>query len=114
MSTSGGGTGGPAIGGAIAESFGDGYFLFQAGFKLWWDIQVSDLGLYIAPFGVAGFAVDTLGGGNGYFNFQFGGQLKLILNRRWDVWVRPVAFDFFAGDQFRVRYDFMAGGVITF
>lgn len=107
---------GPAIGAAISESMGNGFFTFAAGFKFWWDIQiVQDLGLYVSPFAVAGFAVATQSGfTSGFFNFQGGAQVKLIINDTWNVFVRPLAFDFFAGDFFAVRYDFIAGGVITF
>lgn len=112
---------GPAIGVALSESFGNGFATFAGGAKFWWDIQIlGDLGLYATPFAVAGVAVATAGSRflndstQGFFNFQFGAQAKLVINDSWNVFVRPVAFDFFAGEYFAWRYDFIAGGVLIF
>jgi len=107
---------GPALGVALAESVGSGFFVFQPGAKFWWDIQIiDDLGLYVAPFVKVGAAFATNINTNVFFNFQGGAQARLVINDLWNVFVRPVAIDFFIGENgLDVRYDFIVGGVLSF
>jgi len=113
---------GPAIGACIEQGFDDYWYLFNPGFKFWWDIMPKDdLGLYIAPFGKAGFALGTVYGHDAdafAFNLAVGAEGRLILGDRGMVFVRPIQLDTFLGDfygtTFIMSYDILVGGGVTF
>jgi len=108
---------GPAIGVSLSESFGSGGFLFTAAPKFWWDIQIMDLGLYVAPWIHAGFGLATNGSSVAAFNWAFGAEARLVLFDTGYVSFQPIAFDFYHGDfgtSAVVRYNLMFGGGFTF
>lgn len=117
------GTGaGPALGLALAESFGDYYFAFSAGARFWWDIQPSPAyGLYLAPYAQLGVAIGSVSSSvcaqdctDAAFNMQFGFEVRLALVNRAIVFFRPIAMDMFIRDPFLMRYNLMFGGGVYF
>ena len=113
-----------AVGLVLQQSFGDSLTSFQIGPKAWYTIQVlSNVGFYIVPFihlgySHASFSADTRVGpfsnSENFFNWQFGAEGRLVIADRFFALVRPVTFDFFHGDNFGLRYDFLVGGGVTF
>jgi len=109
---------GPALGLSIGESFGGGFgsnFVFQPGMKFWYDIQITDMAIYIAPQARIGY-VGYFGAGDSHgFNFGFGAEGKVILGDRGVLFFRPFTLDMMANDfGFVMRYDLMFGGGVTF
>ena len=109
---------GPAIGGAISESFGSGAVGFSITPKFWWDIQPLDtLGLYLTPYAQLGYLLFGATGGGGtahFFNIHFGFMMKLMLGDRGFVSFQPFSLDMGAGDTFVMRYNLLFGGGATF
>jgi len=134
----GGGASGLAIGVSLEESFGNcteglgvSCFSFQAGPKLWYDVQLADsLPLYIAPIARVAFAhVNVSAGGvSGSFTgfgLQLGLELRAVLADRAVLFFRPVTFDTIVGasddtlariydDNVAMRYDLTFGGGVAF
>lgn len=122
---SGDGTG-PAIGLALAPSFGESATLFSIGPRFWWDIQPSAaMGLYLAPFAQIGFAHYSIevcgpfgqcvGGSTNAFQLMFGFEVRLALANRGMVFFRPLGIDLFINDDgVGARYDLMFGGGVYF
>ncbi|PIE19427.1 MAG: hypothetical protein CSA65_02550 [Proteobacteria bacterium] len=116
------GTGsGPAIGVALAESFGGYWFTFNVGARFWYDIQpLANLGLYITPFGHLGFGLGSpkVGDSAATFNMIFGVEGRLALGNRGMVFFRPLSFEFYIGDyagaNFDARYTLLFGGGVYF
>ena len=108
---------GPALGVNIGESFGSGFTVVEPGIKFWWDIPLSDeIAIYLSPNAKVGYGGIFAGGGASHaFNWEAALEGKLILGDRGLLILRPLAFDFFAGDGgVAVRYDLMLGGGATF
>ncbi len=113
---------GPALGGTVEQTFSDAdtFYVINPAFKFWWDIQVVDeYGIYIAPFGKAGYAGALCGErrfGCPYhaFNIGFGAEGRLILNDRGLVLLRPIQLDTYLGDFFNetfwLNYSVLIGG----
>jgi hypothetical protein len=111
---------GPAIGLTIEQSFDDNFYVFNPAFKFWWDIQIADLSVYIAPWAKAGYALGackdcTTGHA---FDFGLGVEARIVFVDRWMAFFRPVQLDFFAGDfldeKFLLHYAIVLGGGVTF
>ena len=109
---------GPAIGGHVSESFGDGGFLLQPAFKFWWDIPVVDnLGVTVAPTAKVGYALAVSSGNAAHAaNWGFGCEGRLVLKGKAMVFIRPISLDMFFADPggFFVNYDVIAGGGLIF
>jgi hypothetical protein len=125
---------GPAIGASLEQTFGNrfGYMLNPA-FKFWWDIEIADMAIYIAPFAKAGYAMMTrpnicsrrfLGVRRcpmGHFaNIGIGVEGRVVLNDRGMLFLRPVQIDTylgpddFYGEVFIIGYSLLLGGGVTF
>jgi hypothetical protein len=110
---------GPAIGGTVEQTFGSGLYTFSPGGKFWWDIEIADMAIYVAPFGKVGY---VLGSGGGSFvhglNLGFGAEGRVVLDDRWMLIARPAAIDLFigdfGGDNLVVNASFIIGGGATF
>lgn len=124
---------GPAIGATIEQTFSENFYVFNPGFKFWWDIQpVDDYGIYIAPFAKAGYALATCsrrylrtywGFGpdpcpHHAFNIGLGVEGRLVLDDRWVVLLRPVQVDTYLGNMFGhsfwLNYSLLVGGGASF
>ncbi|PIE19428.1 MAG: hypothetical protein CSA65_02555 [Proteobacteria bacterium] len=113
---------GPALGGAITQAFGDGWFNIGLGLRFWWDIQpVRGLGLYLAPFMHVGWSlfsynecprnVDCT---RNLFDWQIGFEPRLVLGDRGMIFWRLVAINPLFGQTVGARYDMLFGGGVTF
>ncbi len=103
---------GPAIAFDLQESF-NGPVFFEMGPKFVWDIPIiQDLGLYLSPSGMIGYAY--IEGGTHKFDLQIGFEGKLMLADRAYVFFRPFTLDFLISDDLILRYDIMFGGGVTF
>ncbi|MEM9694842.1 MAG: hypothetical protein AAGA56_20020 [Myxococcota bacterium] len=116
-----GGGEGPAIGANIEQTYDDGFYTFNPAFKFWWDFQISDLGIYVAPTGKAGFLVADARpfDAQAAFNIGFGVEGRVVFKDRWMVYLRPVQFDTFVsddifGEAFLLAIDVAVGGMVTF
>ncbi|MEM9192088.1 MAG: hypothetical protein AAGF12_23145 [Myxococcota bacterium] len=102
------------------ESFGDGLVLLQIGGRLGWDIEIARAGeadILLSPGGVVGIAVFTFDERDAFarFNWQFTFDIKFrVLRDQLTLFIRAVGLDFFAGDDFGMRFDFMAGAYLNF
>jgi hypothetical protein len=129
---------GLALGLSLEESFGNctegqgaSCFSFQAGPKLWYDVQIlDDLPLYIAPTARLAFthvavSAGSLSGGFTGAGIQLGLELRAVLSDRAVLFFRPVTFDVIIGDADQtlsyvyddtvaMRYDLTFGGGVTF
>ncbi len=133
---------GAALGVIVNQEFAGQYFGLNIAPKFTYDIQPKrDLGLYISPSFSVGYHLSHYNygyyynygyGGANYHaaNMQFGVAVKLMLDDRWLVWVQTPNFDVTVGPgnyycggpaggpncgaYFRVRYDFLLGGGVTF
>ena len=123
---------GPAIGASIEQSFFGGYFdyMFNPTFKFWYDIEIADMAIYIAPFAKAGYAFmtrpdfcrfGTVRCHAGHFaNIGLGAEGRVVLNDRGMLFLRPVQVDTylgpndFYGSVIIVSYSLMLGGGVTF
>lgn len=124
-----GGATGPALGGVLAPSFGDGVTGFALGGRAWWDFQFwKDLGVYIAPFAQLGFAsfssdITTCVGascrtesvGTTTLNMMLGVEGRLVISDRGMVFFRPIGLDFhFHDGGMDTRWDILIGGGVYF
>ena len=112
---------GPAIGATIEQTFDNHFYVFNPGFKFWWDIQpADDYGIYIAPFAKAGYAITGCGAGCPYnaFNIGFGAEGRILFNDRGMALFRPLQIDTYLGDFFRetfwLNYSVLIGGGVIF
>jgi hypothetical protein len=111
---------GPAIGVTIEQSADDNFYVFNPAFKFWWDIQITDLAVYVAPFAAAGYALGACKGCSlGHaFNLDVGAEGRMVFVDRWMAFFRPVQLDFFFGDfleeKFLLHYAIVVGGGVTF
>jgi hypothetical protein len=110
---------GPAIGGAIEQTFGSSLYTFNPAGKFWWDIQITDMAIYVAPFGKLGYVLGSAGGQVAHgFNIGLGAEGRVVLDDRWMLFARPGQFDMilgdFAGDSFTASLSFLIGGGATF
>ena len=101
-----------AIGLALQEAFGQGFFRFQPGMRLWGDIRVADdYTIFISPYGHLGYglftvAVAGLSGEAHTFNWALGVGVKAVLFDAFSIGFNPVGFDFFVNDDaFTMFYD---------
>jgi hypothetical protein len=108
--------GAPFVGLALAQTFGAG-FLFQFGARAGFDFTVLDteaVDLLVAPAVVLGAALGE--GPNavaGYFHAEISGELRaLFADGLVGVWIRPIAFEVFAGDLVFGRWHLMVGASI--
>ena len=143
LATSGGGSGGVSgyisnlIGGhfsgnssgfAFGGSFdlifnGSGGFGFIAGGRLWYDIPIANMSIYVSPFVQPGLTFGAIS--NAFYigmDVKLGVEGKVILNNRLLLTLRPIAFDFIlvgfggsSGASFAFNLEFMHFGVgVTF
>ena len=110
---------GPAIGGTIEQTFGSGLYTFTPAAKFWWDIEIADMAIYIAPFGKAGYMLGTGGGQTVHgFNLGFGAEGRVVLDDRWMLFARPAQIDLIfgdvGGDTVTASASFFIGGGATF
>jgi hypothetical protein len=114
---------GPAIGASIEQTFDDEFYFFNPAFKFWWDIEIADMAVYIAPFAKAGYAL-----GSAYFdqfihgfNIGAGVEGRVVLHNRGLVFLRPFQFDTYLGDfdvfdddvDFIINIGFLLGGGVV-
>ncbi len=112
---------GPAIGASLEQEFIDFYF-FNPAFKFWYDIEIADMAIYVAPLAKAGYALATCTGCNTghYFNLGVGVEGRVVLGDRGMVYLRPLQLDSFMGGSrfygsaFVLNYSAMIGGGVTF
>lgn len=112
---------GPAIGASLEQEFIDFYF-FNPAFKFWYDIEIADMAIYVAPLAKAGYAMATCSGCSTghYFNLGVGAEGRVVLGDRGMVYFRPIQIDSFFGsrtfynDWFVLNYSAMIGGGVTF
>ncbi len=111
---------GPAIGATIEQTLDNNFFVFNPGFKFWYDIQITDYAIYITPQMKAGYAVGACDGCRSAhaFNIAAGVEGRVIFKDRWLAFLRPVQIDTYMGDffdrTFIVNYDILIGGGVTF
>jgi len=113
---------GPAIGLAVEQSFDADFYAFNSAFKFLWDIQLfDDMGVYIAPFVKAGYALGCDYGSCGVvhaFNVGLGVEGRIVFNDFPVVFFRPIQLDSFLGDfyneTFLLNYSILVGGGMTF
>jgi hypothetical protein len=110
-----------ALGLAVGEGLGNHIFRFQPSFKMWWDIQPSDLAIYITPsleLGYALFHADAGGLGSAdehAFHAQLGAEVRLVLADRALLSLKPVGIDVYAQeDGVLVGYALSVNGGVTF
>jgi len=111
------GTSGLALALALAEGFGDGLVVFEAGPKLLADISVLPSGaLLITPSIQPGYAMRSTPGGEArhFFDLQLGLALKGLLTRSWMLVFRPFGLDMHFDGTMWIRYELMAGVGVTF
>ncbi|MBW2452944.1 MAG: hypothetical protein JRI68_00440 [Deltaproteobacteria bacterium] len=112
---------GPAIGASIEQEFIDFYF-FNPAFKFWYDIEIADMAIYVAPLAKAGYALATCSRcpTGHYANIGIGVEGRVVLGDRGMVYLRPLQLDSFMGtrafyaDWFVLNYSAMLGGGVTF
>lgn len=114
-----GGGEGPAIGAALEQTIGSGLYTFNPAAKFWWDIEIADMAIYVAPFAKAGYVLGSAGGSLAHgFNLGFGAEGRVVLDDRWMLFARPAQIDLifgdFAGDNFTASASFVIGGGATF
>ena len=109
---------GPAIGATLEQTFGKGFYTLNPGFKFWWDIHITDMAIYVAPFGKAGYVLGVDGQSAHAFNLAVGAEGRVVFKDRWMALFRPIQIDTFMGDffgeTFTVNYTIMLGGGLTF
>src|SRR5690606_25572672 len=117
---------GAAIGATIEQTFSGNFYTFNPAFKFWYDIEIADLGIYVAPLAKAGYAVHTCDGCGFYyrgrtehaFNIGVGVEGRVVFKDRWMVYLRPIQLDSYMGDfygrTFVLNYDVLVGGGVTF
>jgi hypothetical protein len=112
---------GAAIGVTIEQSFDSNFYVFNPGFKFWYDIMIADMAIYVAPFFKAGYAFgacDGCGTNDHAFNLALGAEGRVVLDDRWMVLFRPIQLDSYFGDFFDqvfvLNYDILIGGGLTF
>ncbi len=105
----------------IELSFDSNFYIFNPGFKMWWDIQATDMGIYVAPFAKLGYALAACGGcgtDDHAFNLAIGVEGRVVLDDKWMLLFRPVQLDTYLGEffteTFLVNYDVLIGGGLTF
>ncbi len=110
---------GPAIGASLEQEFIDFYF-FNPAFKFWYDIEIADMAIYVAPLAKAGYALATRSGYTGhYFNLGVGVEGRVVLADRGMLFLRPLQLDSYMGGgtyygSFILNYSAMIGGGVTF
>ncbi|MEZ4442403.1 MAG: hypothetical protein R3B72_25135 [Polyangiaceae bacterium] len=114
-----GGGDGAAIGGTIEQTFGSSLYTFNPAFKFWWDIEIADMAIYVAPFAKAGYVLGTAGGTLAHgFNLGAGAEGRVVLNDQWMLFARPFQGDLiigdFYGDTVTLNVSFLIGGGATF
>lgn len=112
---------GPAIGATIEQSIDRDFYIFNPGFKFWYDIHITDYGIYITPQAKAGYAVGGVCAGCTAvhaFNIALGVEGRVVFKDRWLTFLRVVQLDTFLGDffgeTFILNYDLLIGGGVTF
>jgi len=110
---------GPAIGAALEQTVGQGLYTFNPAAKFWWDIEIADMAIYVAPWVKAGYLLGTAGGQLAHgFNLGFGPEGRVVLDDRWMLFARPgqvdLIFGDFYGDAFTANVSFVIGGGATF
>ncbi len=116
-----GDTEGFALGVTLEQSFDSHFYIFNPGFKMWWDIHITELPIFIAPTVKLGYALaacDGCGNDDHAFNAGVGVEGRLVLDDRWMLLFRPVHLDTYFGSFFEetvlVHYDILIGGGLTF
>ncbi len=109
---------GPAIGATIEQSFVDFYF-FNPAFKFWYDIEIADMAIYVAPLAKAGYAYASPVNGLHFLNLGAGVEGRVVLADRGMLFLRPVQIDSYFGSSyyntnFLLNYSAMIGGGVTF
>ncbi len=111
---------GPAIGATLEQTIDGSFYVFNPGFKFWYDIQITDYAIYITPQAKVGYALGTCSrcASAHAFNLAVGVEGKVIFKDRWLVFLRPVYLDTYLGSFFRetflLNYDILLGGGVTF
>jgi hypothetical protein len=112
---------GAALGATIEQTVDNkGLYVFNPGFKFWWDIHITDMGIYITPQAKAGYAMGTCDGcGFGHaLNIAIGAEGRVVFKDRWMTFLRPIYLDSYMGDffgePFVLGYDILIGGGVTF
>lgn len=111
-----------AFGGSFDLLFnGSGGFGFIAGGRLWYDIPIANMSIYVSPFVQPGLAFGAIS--NSFYigmDIKLGVEGKVILNNRLVLSLRPIAFDFLlvgfggaSGASFAFNLEFMHFGVGT-
>ncbi len=116
-----GGGDGFALGVGIEQSFDSNFYVVNPGFKMWWDIRVTDLAIFVVPFGKLGYAFGACSDcstNNHAFNVALGAEGRMVFDDRWMVLFRPVQLDTYFGnffdEVFLIHYDILVGGGLTF
>jgi hypothetical protein len=111
---------GAAIGATIEQTIDDFFYVFNPGFKFWYDIHITDYAIYITPQAKAGYALgvcDPCRNAHA-FNLAVGVEGRVIFKDRWLTFLRPVQVDTYLGDffgeTFVINYDVLIGGGVTF
>lgn len=110
-----------AVGVTVEQSFDGNFYILNPGFKMWWDIQVTDMGIYAAPFAKLGYAFaacEGCGNDDHAFNLALGAEARVVFDDRWIALFRPIQIDTYLGEFFEevflVSYDVLIGGGLTF
>lgn len=100
-------------------TFGDDFFMFMGGLRLGGDIEVyrnRNIGVLLRPSGLFGFGFrDWVGSPRryGFFVLQPAFDLRLALaSRVIQLWIRPVAFDFFFHPDYDARGFYFDAGYV--
>jgi hypothetical protein len=106
---------GPAIGFNIEEAFVENVRI-QPGAKFWYDIPITDFGLYVTPSAKLGYSGTFADGYSAHnFNINLGLRGRLVLADVATLFVQPVGIDMLAGDMgFGAFWDIMIGGGVIF
>lgn len=106
----------------LTQAFEENHARFSFAVRGGYDIQLwtnGKLRLLATPMMSFGFALhafpDTGADARGFFNFGFGGDVRLVLpGEKLTIWGRPLAFEFDANDGVVKYYDFLFGININF
>ena len=109
---------GPALGGVLDLTFATGFVEFILGGRFWWDIPIAHMAIYVAPFVQPGFVIGSANGAFVGFDLQFGADLRVLLNNRLILSLRPISFDlqilgtgFGVGVGFAIQFMHLGVGV---
>ena len=106
---------GPALAGHISEAFGRGIFRLTLGPRFYYDIEIANKGIYVAPYAQIGYTLfaDTVD--PHYVNMQFGVSGRFVLEDRGLLFIQLGNFDFNFNDNGLILFwDLQMGGGVTF